>query len=152
MLGFLKTKRVPIEKIETVIGSNTSFNGHLKCDGNIRIDGMCEGGTIETVGNVLVSADGRVSAKIIAENVSVAGEVTGEIVAYGRLEIIGDGCVTGNVRVANFYKDEAARLEGTLSMSGEPVESAAEDSAPEPEESAADAPENGEAEDESKTE
>jgi len=142
MLGFLKSKRVPIEKIETVIGGNTSFNGHLKCDGNIRIDGLCEGGVIETVGNVLVSAAGRVSAKIIAENVSVAGEVSGEIVAHGRLEIIADGYVTGYVRVANFYKDETARLEGTLSMGDEPVESAAAESSPEPDEPATDVAES----------
>lgn len=116
MLNFLKTKRVPIEKIETVIGSNTSFNGHLKCDGNIRIDGVCESGIIEAVGNVLVTPDGRVSAKIIAENVSVAGNVSGEIVAHERLEIIGEGCVSGAVRVVNFYKDETARLEGSLLM------------------------------------
>jgi len=116
MFGIFKSKKVPFDKIETVIGENTSFSGDMKCDGNIRIDGMCEGGTIEAVGNVLVSALGRVSAKIIAENVSVAGEVTGEIHAYGRLEIIGEGRVSGDVHVANFHKDETAVLEGKLSM------------------------------------
>ncbi len=123
MFGIFKSKRIPLDKIETVIGENTSFSGELKCDGNIRIDGMCESGTIEVVGNVLVSSQGRVAAKIIAENVSVAGEVSGEIHAYGRLEIIGEGRVNGDVRVANFYKDEAAVLEGNLSM-GEATESA----------------------------
>ncbi len=119
MFDIFKSKKIPFDKIETVIGGNTSFSGHLKSDGNIRIDGMCEDGTIEVVGNVLVSETGRVSAKIIAENVSVAGEVTGEIHAYGRLEIIGDGRVRGDVRVANFYKDESAVLEGNLSMGEE---------------------------------
>ena len=46
MLGIFKSKKIPMDKIETVIGSNTSFDGHLKCDGNIRIDGVCEGGII----------------------------------------------------------------------------------------------------------
>ncbi len=116
MFGLFKSKQLPMTNIETVIGSNTSFNGQLKCDGNIRIDGVCEGGVIETVGNVVVSAQGRVAAKIIAEHISVAGEVSGAIEARGRLEIIGTGRVTGDVRVANFYKDETAVLEGTLSM------------------------------------
>jgi len=111
-----KPNRPPLTKIETVIGSNTSFEGHLKCDGNVRIEGLCEGGIIETVGNVVVARQARVAAKIIAEHVSVAGEVTGAIYARGRLEILSTGRVSGDVRVANFYKDEAAILSGQLTM------------------------------------
>lgn len=115
-MKFFKLKTPPFDKIETVIGSNTSFSGHLKCDGNIRIDGLCEDGIVETVGNVLVTAQGRVAAKIIANHVSVAGEVTGAVHARGRLEILGGGRVSGDVRVANFYKDEDGILSGNLLM------------------------------------
>lgn len=113
---FSKKQGPPLHKIETVIGSNTSFNGHLKCDGHVRIDGVCEGGVIETIGNVVVAPNARVAAKIIADHVSVAGEVTGAIHARGRLEILNTGRVSGDVRVANFYKDEAAVLSGRLIM------------------------------------
>ena len=116
MLNLFGSKRPPLDKIETVIGDNTSFSGHLKCDGNIRIDGLCEDGIIETTGNVVVSPQGRVAAKIIAEHVSVAGEVTGAIHARGYLEILSTGRVTGDVHVANFYKDETGILEGQLTM------------------------------------
>lgn len=116
MLKLFGAQKPPIDKIETVIGSNTSFNGHLKCDGNVRIDGLVESGTIETVGNVVVTPQGRVAAKIIAEHVSVAGEVTGAIEARGHLEILSTGRVIGDVRVANFYKDEGGILRGKLQM------------------------------------
>jgi cytoskeletal protein CcmA (bactofilin family) len=117
---FLKPKkRPPFDKIETVIGSNSSFEGHLKCDGNIRIDGVCEGGVIQTVGNVVVSLGGRVAAQIIAEHVSGAGEVTGAIYARGHLEILGTGRVSGDVYVTNFYKDETGILSGKLTMGKE---------------------------------
>ncbi len=118
-MNFFKSKTPPFDKIETVIGSNTSFSGHLKCDGNIRIDGLCEDGVIETVGNVLVTAQGRVAAKIIANHVSVAGAVTGAVQATGRLEILSTGRVSGDVRVANFYKDEDGVLTGNLVMGDE---------------------------------
>lgn len=122
MLKFLtKSKRLPLEKIETVIGSNTSFVGHLKCDGHVRIDGYCESGVIEAVGNVVVGLDGRVDAKIIAEHVSVAGDVTGEIHAHGNLEILSTGRVSGDVKVQDFYKDEGGILTGQLQM-GDVVE------------------------------
>lgn len=116
MLKIFGSRKTPIDKIETVIGENTSFNGHLKCDGNIRIDGLCDGGVIETVGNVVVSPQGRVAAKIIAQHVSVAGEVSGAIEARGHLEILSTGKVLGDVRVANFYKDESGILRGKLQM------------------------------------
>jgi cytoskeletal protein CcmA (bactofilin family) len=117
-----------LDKIETIIGSHTSFDGHLKCDGNIRIEGVCEGGVIETVGNVVVTPQARVAAKIIAQHVSVAGEVSGGIYARGRLEILSTGRVSGDVRVKNFYKDEAGVLSGKLWMGD--IEQAPE---PEPE-------------------
>ncbi len=143
MFNIFKSKQIPFDKIETVIGENTSFNGHLKCDGNIRIDGLCEDGIIETVGNVLVTVQGKVAAKIIAQNVSVAGEVTGTIEARGRLEIIGEGRVSGDVNVANFYKDEGATLEGTLSMGDEKVSSDEEEKSGEKDDVAEEkAPEN----------
>ena len=59
-------KNLSLDKFETIIGPNTSFNGHLKCDGSVRIDGVCEGGVIETVGNVIVNPDAMVAADIIA--------------------------------------------------------------------------------------
>ena len=74
-------KNPSVDKIETIIGPNTNFNGHLKCDGNVRIDGVCEEGLIETVGNVIVSANAMVAADIVARNVSVSGAVSGKIKA-----------------------------------------------------------------------
>ena len=117
--ALFKSSGPPLDKIETVIGANTSFEGHLKCDGNIRIDGLCTGGTVETVGNIVVATTARVAAKLIAEHVSVAGEVSGAIYARGRLEILGTGRVSGDVCVPNFYKDERGVLSGKLTMGAE---------------------------------
>ena len=126
MFKLFGAKKPPLDKIETVIGSHTSFEGHLKCDGNIRIDGVVEGGVIETAGNVVISPQGRVAARIIAEHVLVAGEATGGIEARGYLEILSTGRVKGDVRVANFYKDEEGILEGNLHMRSEAEEAAGE--------------------------
>jgi cytoskeletal protein CcmA (bactofilin family) len=115
MLG-LGNKNAPIEKIETVIGPNTNFKGHLVCDGSVRIDGVCEEGVIETVGNILVGPQGKVAADLIAENVSVSGSVTGNIKASGRLEILSTGKVWGDVDVGSFLLDDEGYFEGKLAM------------------------------------
>jgi cytoskeletal protein CcmA (bactofilin family) len=113
-------QRPPTEKIETVIGPNTNFNGHLKCDGSVRIDGICEGGVIETVGNVVVGPDAKVAANLVARNVSVSGAVTGKIFASGRLEILSTGRVWGDVEVGSFLLDEEGYFKGKMVMKEEP--------------------------------
>ena len=115
------TKRPPIEKIETVIGPNTNFDGHLKSDGSVRIDGICEGGVIETVGNVIVGPDAMVAADLVARNVSVSGAVTGKIRASGRLEILSTGRVWGDVEVGSFLLDEEGYFRGQMVMKEGPA-------------------------------
>lgn len=114
MLG--RNKGAPIDKIETVIGPNTNFSGRLVCDGSVRIDGMCEAGVIETLGNIIVGPQAKVAADLIAENVSVSGAVTGNIRATGRLEILSTGKVWGNVDVGSFLLDEDGYFRGNLAM------------------------------------
>jgi cytoskeletal protein CcmA (bactofilin family) len=109
-----------LDKFETILGPNTNFDGHLKSDGSVRIDGVCEGGVIETVGNVIVSPDAMVAADIVARNVSVSGAVTGTIKASNRLEILSTGRVWGDVEVGSFLLDEDGYFRGELVMQDEP--------------------------------
>jgi cytoskeletal protein CcmA (bactofilin family) len=117
-LVFGKRKKHNTDKIEAVIGPATSFNGHLKCDGSVRIDGLCEG-SIETAGNVIIGEEAKVVADITAENVSVSGAVKGSITARGRLEILPTGRVWADITVTSFLIDEGGFFRGGLVMSGE---------------------------------
>lgn len=133
MLGIGSKKSAPAGKIETIIGPNTNFKGRLVCDGSVRIDGVCEEGVIETVGNIVVGPQAKVAANLIAENVSVSGSVTGNIKASGRLEILSTGKVWGNVDAGSFLLDEEGYFNGKLTMREElppPAFSEAGDSAP----------------------
>jgi len=116
---FGKGKSHSLDKIEAVIGPAASFNGHLKCDGSVRIDGLCEG-IVETAGNVIIGEGAKVMADIIAENVSVSGAVKGNITARGRLEILSTGRVWADLTVTSFLIDEGGFFRGGLVMSGEP--------------------------------
>jgi cytoskeletal protein CcmA (bactofilin family) len=128
-LVFGKRKSHSVDKIEAVIGPAASFNGHLKCDSSVRIDGLCEG-TIETAGNVIIGEGAKVIADIIAENVSVSGAVKGNITARSRLEILPTGRVWADITVTSFLIDEEGFFRGEITMSGEPEPSLIE--APQP--------------------
>jgi cytoskeletal protein CcmA (bactofilin family) len=126
---FGKGKSHNVDKIEAVIGPAASFNGHLKCDGSVRIDGFCEG-TIETAGNVIIGERAQVVADIIAENISVSGAVNGSITARGRLEILSMGRVWADIAVTSFLIDEGGFFRGKSIMSSGPEPSLIE--APQP--------------------
>ena len=114
-----KGKRHSVEKIEAAIGPAASFNGHLTCDGSVRIDGLCEG-AIEIAGNVIIGEGAQVMADITAENVSVSGAVKGSITARGRLEILSTGRVWADIAVTSFLIDEGGFFRGKSIMSSEP--------------------------------
>lgn len=81
---------------ETVFTRNCGFNGVLKTDGPVRIYGMFEG-EIETTGPLVIGKSAHVTATIVAHDVGVAGTVTGNINAVGRVEIFSGGRVYGDV-------------------------------------------------------
>ncbi|UCC76304.1 MAG: polymer-forming cytoskeletal protein [Anaerolineales bacterium] len=113
---------VPFEgKIENVLGPSASFQGHLKSDGNVRIDGYFDG-SIETKGNVIVGEAAKVVAEITADNVQVWGAVKGTIAATGRLEILPTGRVWGEIKVTSLLIDEGGMFRGKSVMAGDEVD------------------------------
>ncbi|HHX43978.1 MAG TPA: polymer-forming cytoskeletal protein [Chloroflexi bacterium] len=108
-------------KIENVFGPNTSFQGHMRSDGNVRVDGVFEG-TIETAGNVIIGPSARVMADITANAVQVWGAVRGNVTAHGRLEILPSGRVWGDIHVASLLIDEGGIFRGQCTMAGDDIE------------------------------
>ncbi len=112
-------QRPPIaEQIEVEIGSQTTMSGQIRCDGSIKIDGVIEGGSIESTGNVVISNQAKVMADIQARTISIAGAYKGNIVA-DRVELLAGGRIWGNLRVYSFLLDEGGFFRGTLEMQEE---------------------------------
>jgi cytoskeletal protein CcmA (bactofilin family) len=98
-------------KIENVLGPSASFEGRLKTEGNVRVDGYFDG-AIETAGNVIIGEAAKVTADITANNVQVWGAVKGKISAQGRLEILPTGRVWGDISVSSLLIDEGGVFRG----------------------------------------
>ena len=116
-MAFRRDSRPAPDQIEAVIGPRATFDGRLRCDGSIRVDGTVEGGSIETLGNVLITAGARVTADIKAKTVSVAGGYKGTITA-DRVELLEGGRLWGVINVRTFLLDEGAHFDGQLVMRG----------------------------------
>jgi cytoskeletal protein CcmA (bactofilin family) len=109
------TVEVDPEKIDTVIGKNTFFEGNIRSEGTLRIDGNFTG-QIETKGNVIIGEGARVQANISSDNVIVSGEVKGNILAKGQLKITSTGKVYGDIEVQNLTIEEGAIFDGKSKM------------------------------------
>lgn len=112
---FKRDSRPAQDQIEVVIGERATFNGQLRCDGTIRLDGTVEGGTIESTANVLLTATARVMADLHAKTVSIAGAFKGNITA-DRVELLEGGHLWGTINVRSFLLDEGAYFQGELLM------------------------------------
>jgi len=101
--------------ISTILGRETSFQGVMEFKKPLQINGHFEGELITD--SVLVIGEGAVvKANIRAGIVVVAGEVTGNIEATQKLEMLTSGRVFGNVRTAKLQVAYGVVFDGNCEM------------------------------------
>jgi len=110
-----RERRPEPDRIELTIGPHVTLQGEIRCEGSVRIDGVIEGGRIETLGNIIIGHDARVVADLQADTVSVAGAYKGELNAK-RVELLDGGRMWGVIRVESFLLDEGGFMRGELVM------------------------------------
>ena len=104
-----------VERVTTVLSTDTNWNGRLSGIGGVRIEGSFEG-EIEVSGLLVIGEKGRATCKHIHANVViVAGILRGDVVAQ-KVEIRSSGRVWGNVVTASFSTEEGAFLRGQIRM------------------------------------
>jgi|SRR5579864_698579 len=101
--------------IESLIGEHTSFEGTLRTQGPVRLLGTVQG-EIESKSAIIVEEKARVTARLTAQQVTVAGQVDGQIYCDGRVEIRPTGRVTGEINAGALIVQEGAYFDGSSKM------------------------------------
>jgi len=101
--------------IETLIGERSTFEGTLKTDGPVRLLGAIQG-EIESKSTIIVEEKAHVTARLTAQQVTVAGQVDGQIYCEGRVEIRPTGRVTGEINAGALIVQEGAFFDGNSRM------------------------------------
>jgi len=99
----------------SVIDRHSNFDGTFRSDRDLRVEGVVKG-TIECQGTLFVAQGANVTAKVEAENITVAGDLNGDIRCRGRLQIMPSGRVRGKVATETLVINEGAYYEGQLEM------------------------------------
>ena len=99
----------------SVIDRFSRFDGDFVAERDLRVEGNVKG-SIECHGTLFVAEGAVVSAKVTAENITVAGDLSGETRCRGKLHLLPTGRVRGRVGTAALVITEGAIYEGELAM------------------------------------
>ena len=84
--------------VDTIIGESASMKGNIHTAGNLRIDGQFEG-EIRVQGAVVIGNHGFIDGNIIAATIVVYGDIHGNVICDGILEISNSGKLSGDSQV-----------------------------------------------------
>ena len=99
----------------TLIAANTTFDGKIKTDGSIRIDGKFVG-DINAKANAAVGLTGSVDGTLSARTITVAGKISGTVIAAEKLVLEAKSVLQGDIRAAKLVVDEGAMFDGKCDM------------------------------------
>ncbi|ULL14040.1 polymer-forming cytoskeletal protein [Paenibacillus sp. H1-7] len=112
-----KSKKIgrDIQATDTLIGEGTLFEGRIKSEASIRIEGHITG-DVDCAGDVTIGEHGVVKSNVIARNVILAGTVNGNVLCKGKLTIRSTGKLYGNTTAQSLIIDEGGVFQGTSKM------------------------------------
>ena len=102
------------------IGSTIKINGDITGRENLIINGSVEGTVDFRENDVVVGKTGRVSADLIAKNISIEGETKGELRGSEQVTVKPTGRVTGDIRAPRVVLNEGCRFKGSVDMEDKP--------------------------------
>ena len=100
------------------LGPRDSLHGRLDIQGDLKVHGTVEG-ELKVSGDVAVESTATVQASIEGANVSVRGQVSGNVTARRRLTLGGSGRLNGDVKVGRLTVEDGATLNGNVAMTSE---------------------------------
>jgi len=110
------TNPPPLPKNQSVIGGNIKFRGELIGTEDIHIEGTVEGTIIMQGHNLTVGAEGVINANIHASNITINGELTGDVLADELIAIKKTAKVKGNLIAPRIQLDDGGKFRGSMDM------------------------------------
>ena len=94
------------EKVVTLIGTGAVCDGPFSSKDSTRVDGTING-AVRIDGSLIIGQTGKINGNIKAQNVFLAGEVTGNVDAgAGKVEISDTGKIVGDITTHSIVIDE----------------------------------------------
>ncbi|WP_123039274.1 bactofilin family protein [Cohnella candidum] len=110
-----KKSKIDPNMTDTLIGEGTHFEGKIRSEAGIRIEGHLTG-DIECTGDVTIGENGSARSNVRARHVILAGQVTGNVIASGKLTIKATGKLLGNLTAQELSIESGGIFQGSSKM------------------------------------
>ena len=100
-----------------LIGPGTEITGDIKCNGDVRIDGMLKG-NLSTKGKVVIGETGMAKGEVICKNADISGKMEGKVSVSELLSLKPSSIITGDIITSRLAIEPGAKFTGNCNMSG----------------------------------
>ena len=102
----------------TVFSKDTVFQGNLTYSLPLKIQGQFKG-KIVTQGYLWIDKEAVVEAEIITGTLKLEGKLTGNIIAYSKVELLSNSKLFGNIKTTKLDMSDNVVFEGHCEMLSE---------------------------------
>jgi cytoskeletal protein CcmA (bactofilin family) len=112
-------KHIGVSGLNTVIGKDSTIEGHIEVKGGLRVDGVVRG-KVSTTDSLTVGDGGVIEADMTTKTAIIGGKVVGTIIAEEKIELQSKAVVEGDITTKNLIVEEGAIFQGTCNMKKTP--------------------------------
>lgn len=103
------------DKVNTIIGKDTTFSGTLEVSGTLRVDGVLKG-EVNVTDTIAIGPTGEIDANVKTKNAVVSGSVKGNIHATEKVELQAKANITGDLVTKSLVIEQGAVFHGNCNM------------------------------------
>jgi cytoskeletal protein CcmA (bactofilin family) len=105
---------------QTVIGEKITIEGSIRGEEHLVIDGAMKGAIELKKNNFSIGAKGRFEGEIQALNVSISGEMNGDINTQGKVQISKEADFIGKIKAKTISVEDGAYFKGVIELQRDP--------------------------------
>jgi cytoskeletal protein CcmA (bactofilin family) len=124
-----------VENTPARIGKSVVIRGEVKGSEDLFVDGRVEGTITLSESRLTIGPNAVLAADLTAKDVLIQGQVQGNIVATGRVELRAGCAVTGDVRALRLAIEDNAIFRGKVDLTQGPAAAAKAAESAQPQES-----------------
>jgi cytoskeletal protein CcmA (bactofilin family) len=105
-----------VDNVPARIGKSIVISGEVKGSEDLIVDGRVEGTVRLSESRLTIGPNANVAADLSAKDVLILGQVKGNVVASGRVELRAGCCVEGDIRALRLAVEDNAIFRGKVDL------------------------------------
>ena len=114
--SYAKDSNHKLSKEKTVIGKDISIQGNIRGREHMVIDGSVKGNIEMATHNFALGPAGKVEGEIHARNISISGQMKGNIKTQGKIEITKEADFQGDILAKSIAVENGAFFKGSVEL------------------------------------